>query len=423
MIPETIAKYLSCRAVRGPWKLSGIHQGTFNGAVVIPALAESATLFSTLRSLAQNPPELLERFLVLVVVNNREDALQPDKADNRKTLDLLSAGDSSFEPLRLIWVDAASPGRELPAKKGGVGLARKIGFDLALPVLDFSGSDPILVALDADTLVQPDYLSALADHFRSTTAGGAVLAFQHQEGESPQQQEAIQRYELFLRSYVLGLARAGSPYAFHTVGSAMACTATAYAAMGGMNTRLAAEDFYFLQHLKKTSGISSVAGTLVHPSARSSHRVPFGTGRSISRMLAGEEKAVLFHSQECFSILEGWLSLVTNRLDASGQDIRHQAEEISRGLGEYLDQAGFVDAWEKLRHNSRNQAALLTAFHSWFDGLRTMKLIHHLSDTTFLRKSPEESLPSLLEWAGLEPVACPDAQLVILRSLQAPGTS
>ena len=36
----------------------------------------------------------------------------------------------------------------------------------------------------------------------------------------------------------------------------MACTAPAYAGMGGMNTRMAAEDFYFLQHLKKTSGIA-----------------------------------------------------------------------------------------------------------------------------------------------------------------------
>lgn len=421
MIPIAITKYLSCRAVSGPWQLSDSQQGSFAGAVVIPALAESATLFATLRSLAQNRPELTARFLVVVVVNNRQDACRADKTDNHKTLDLLAAGDPALGALRLCWVDAASPGRELPPKKGGVGLARKIGFDLALPLLDFSGSTPILVALDADTLVQPDYLSALVDHFRSTTAGGAVLDFRHQQGNSPQQQEAIHRYELFLRSYVLGLATAGSPYAFHTVGSAMACTATAYVGAGGMNTRVAAEDFYFLQHLKKTSGISSVTGTLVHPSARSSHRVPFGTGRSISRLLDGEKRAVLFHSHECFTILASWLALVTNRLDADGPEIRQQAAEISPGLGEYLDQAGFVDAWEKLRDNSRNQPALLTAFHSWFDGLRTMKLIHHLSDSIFSRKSAEESMPSLLAWAGLESLVDPDAQLALLRSRQAPG--
>ncbi len=421
MIPKEVTRYISSRAVNGPWKLCGRYQGTFDGAVIIPALAESDKLFDTLLSLAKNPPELLSRFLVLVVVNNREDTPQPDKADNRKTLELLSGEDPSFETLRLAWVDAASPGLELSEKKGGVGLARKIGFDLALPLLDFSGPPPLLVALDADTLVQPDYLSALANHFRSTTAGGAVLAFRHQEGNTPQERKAIRCYELFLRSYVLGLSKAGSPYAFHTIGSAMACTAAAYAGMGGMNTRMAAEDFYFLQHLKKTFGIASVAGTLVHPSARASHRVPFGTGRSISRLLAGEERAVLFYRPECFAILGNWLELVVNHLDTCGQDIMHLAERVSSELGKYLDQAGFVNAWEKLRKNSRNQAALLRAFHSWFDGLRTLKLIHHLSDTILLRKTAEEALPPLLEWAGLEQVEDPDSQLALLRTLQASG--
>ncbi len=421
MIPKEILKYLSSRAVNGPWKIRGRHQGTFAGAVVIPALAESNNLSATLRSLAQNPPELVSRFLVLVVVNNREDTPQSDKDDNSSTLELLAKEDPSLTALHLGWVDAASPGNELPAKKGGVGLARKIGFDLALPLLDFRGPAPLLVALDADTLVEPDYLSALTGHFRSTSAGGAVLNFRHQEGATNQERQAIRRYELFLRVYVLGLSRAGSPYAFHTIGSAMACTAEAYAGMGGMNTRLAAEDFYFLQHLKKTSGIASVAGTHVLPSARASHRVPFGTGRSVSRQLAGEESAVLFYQPECFAILGNWLELVATHLDASGQDIVHQAERISLELKNYLDQAGFGDAWEKLRKNSRDQAALLGAFHSWFDGLRTLKLIHHLSDTRYERKKPEEALLPFLLWAGLEQLDDPDAQLSLLRTLQSTG--
>jgi hypothetical protein len=54
-----------------------------------------------------------------------------------------------------------------------------------------------------------------------------VIPFCHQQGDTPEEDQAIRRYELFLRAYVLGLARAGSPCAFHTVGSAMACTAEA----------------------------------------------------------------------------------------------------------------------------------------------------------------------------------------------------
>jgi hypothetical protein len=422
MTPKVITKYLATRACRGSWEIHGRHQGFFAGAVVIPALAESANLFVTLRSLAKNPPELLSQFLILVVVNNRVDTHEPDKTDNRNTLELLAKEDPTLAALRLGWVDAASPGRELPAKKGGVGLARKLGFDLALPLLDFSGPSPLLVALDADTLVQPDYLPALVNHFRDTSAGGAVLAFRHQKGTTSQEQKAIRCYELFLRSYVLGLDRAGSPYAFHTIGSAMACTATAYAGMGGMNTRLAAEDFYFLQHLKKTYGISHVTGTLVMPSARASHRVPFGTGRSISRLLAGEESAVLFYQPDCFTILGNWLKLVANNLESSGQAIVHQAKQISTEMGNYLEQADFVESWEKLQKNSRDQTALLNAFHSWFDGLRTLKFIHHLSDTLFVRKPPEEALPQLLEWAGLGEIFDPDEQLSLLRAIQSTGS-
>jgi hypothetical protein len=386
--------------------------------VVIPALAESAHLFDTLRSLAENPSEILSHFLVLVVVNNRQDAPAADKADNRTTLQRLATGDPSLNPLRLAWVDAASEGFELPADKGGVGLARKIGFDLALLHLDFTSSDPILVALDGDTLVQPDYLPALVRHFRSSRAGGAVIPFRHQPGRTLEESEAIRRYELFLRSYVLGLSVAGSPYAFHTVGSAMACTASAYAAIGGMNTRVAAEDFYFLQQLKKTAGIAGVEGTVVLPSARSSHRVPFGTGRSVSRLLAGEESAVLFYRPECFAILKQWLSLVEASLDAQGSAIRDCADGISPHLGEYLDGARFVEAWEKLRKNSRDRMALLAAFHAWFDGLRTLKLVHHLSDGPLPRGASHDLLPPLLAEAGLEALHDPDTQLALLRRVQ-----
>jgi hypothetical protein len=112
---------------------------------VIPALAESATLFATLSSLAANPPEMCERFLVLVVVNQGVDAPAADKADNLVTLKLLAAGDDPrLSRLRLAWVDAASPGLEMPVKGGGVGLARRIGLDLALSRLDPLNNDPLL---------------------------------------------------------------------------------------------------------------------------------------------------------------------------------------------------------------------------------------------------------------------------------------
>jgi hypothetical protein len=229
---------------------------------------------------------------------------------------------------------------------------------------------------------------------------------------------AIRRYELFLRVYVLGLCQAGSPYAFHTVGSAMACLAESYARMGGMNIRTAGEDFYFLQHLAKTGGIAQVKGTVVYPSARASHRVPFGTGRSMSRLLGKEEGAVLFYQRDCYQTLKEWLVLIAQNLPSVGEEIRARSEKISSHLGDYLDSIGFVSVWDKLRKNFPDPSNRMTGFHGWFDGLKTMKLIHHLSAGSLPRSEPENVVPGVLEWAGLEPVQGTDRQLTLLREIQ-----
>jgi Glycosyl transferase family group 2 len=414
----SIGSYLNSRAVSGPWRIEGCTEGRFGGAVVIPALAESATLFATLSSLADNPPELCERFLILVVVNQRADAPPADKSDNQATLKLLAAGDPQLSRLKLAWVDVASPGLEMPISCGGVGLARRIGLDLALSRLDGLNGDPILVCLDADTLVRPDYLPALVRHFEQSRCGAAVIPFCHRRGATAESDRIIMRYELFLRSYVLGLALAGSPYAFHSVGSAMACRATAYVKIGGMNSRSAGEDFYFLQQLARTVGVEPLTGTVVRPSPRASHRVPFGTGRSVSRMLANGEREQLFYHPECFRVLGAWLTLIAEQPDTDGCSMREQAGGISSCLGEFLDLNRYEEIWGKLRRNNPGQKALLKAFHGWFDGLKTMKLIHHLSAGPFPRCEPEGALAELFEWGGLAPVSGIEGRLEALRNLQ-----
>jgi hypothetical protein len=418
MLNVLVERYLRSRAMEGPWGISGCDREGFAGAVVIPALAECNSLFETLASLTANPAEYLERFLVLVVVNNRKDASPADKEDNLRTLSRLVASVQEFSPLNLAWVDAASRGLEMPAKGGGVGLARKIGLDLSLSRLDFTNNVPILVCLDADTLVEPTYLPAIVAHFQKTDCGGVVIPFLHRPGANDEEQEAIDRYELFLRSYVLGLSLAGSPYAFHTVGSAMACSATAYTRMGGMNRREAAEDFYFLQHLHRTAGVEQVAGTTVYPSPRPSHRVPFGTGRSVARSLNGDRKAIMFYQPRCFAILGQWLGSVSATPCADAASLMAQAGSSEPLLAEYLELAGFPEAWERLKRNNQSPETMLKSFHCWFDALKTMKLIHHLSAARYPRSGPEESVPPLLQISGLQKADDVPGQLALLRTLQ-----
>jgi hypothetical protein len=413
LLPDAVQRYLDKSAFKGPWALEGTKRGGFAGAVVIPSLAEGDSLFATLQSLAANPRLLTAGFLVVIVVNHGEHASAADRLQSSIDLTRLAALAERSE-LCLTWVDAASPGAEVPTKQAGVGFARKLGMDLALPLLNWK-ENPLLVCLDADTLVEANYLQSIASHFRQSALGAATLPFRHQPGNDSAQQAAIDRYELFLRSYVYGLRLAGSPYAFNTVGSAMACRASAYVRCGGMNCRKAGEDFYFLQKLAKTDGVALLSGTTVFPEPRISSRVPFGTGRSMSRMLDGDAQAVLFYPAKAFQVLDDWLRTVEQKLSVDAETLLTYAERISPVLADYLEQANWRTVWPRLQSTHRTRSRRLQAFHVWFDGFKTMRMIHLLCDAGLCRGEPEEVLPEYFLWEGRD---CPKEQAGMLEALR-----
>ena len=391
---KQLEKYLRTRAVQGPWRLDGVERSNYRAAVVIPALAESAALPETIAALAKNPPELLKETLVVIVVNNRSSASAEHKADNHQTLKWLQS--HPCPQLHLAWIDASSSGREFPFKDG-VGLARKAGFDLAMEFLDWLRK-PLLISLDADTRVDADYLPAIFAYFQDSCCGGAIISFKHQSGQTPQQEKAIREYELYLRSYLFGLQIAGSPYAYHAIGSAFACRADSYIAAGGMNRRSAAEDFYFLQQLAKVAGVEMLRGTVVRPSPRFSDRVPFGTGRAVQAY--AEEGKQLFHfvPATAFQLLKVWLELVSQNLSTPAESILHKTQEISPLLNQFLKELDFPRVWKSLQTNHSQDGQRIRAFHHWFDALRTRQLLTRVEPDRVVSK--EALMNDLLCWGG-----------------------
>jgi len=388
--------------------LAGIRQ-----VVVIPALAEEDRLFSTLASLGRNDPQERAQTLVICVVNNRaEPHARPDQvADNQRTLghlDALVAGrPAATDPrvdsdaLRLAYVDASSPGREI-ARKMGVGEARRIGLDHGLAVLTANSEDRgLLFCLDADSIVEDDYLREVRDHFDAAGPWSAVVGYAHSMPTDPSRRAAIVRYEIFLRYHELGLRSAGSPYAYPTIGSTIVARCDAYVAGGGMNRRQAGEDFYFLQQLAKTGGVSRVDTTTVHPSARSSDRVPFGTGASISRHLSGEVDGSTTYHPGSYRILGDWLNLLRGGLGDRASDLLRGADDISPRLGEFLRLNHFEDIWPRLQRNAPHHKELNNQCHRWFDGFKTLKLIHYLRDHQLSLTPLSESAFEILERSGL----------------------
>ncbi len=409
---KQLKKYLKTRAIISPWQIEGTIRTDLSGAIIIPALAERENLPATLDSLCLNPAEYINRTLVVIVVNNRTDISPDQLADNQATIDWLRL--KSYPQLNLTWIDASSSGLELPAKDG-VGLARKIGFDASLQLLDWNAG-PLLISLDADTLVDRNYLETIFGHFGRSKSGAAVIPFRHQSIIVSEQEAAIRHYELYLRSYLFGLQMAGSPYAYHSIGSAFACRADAYVKAGGMNRRCGGEDFYFLQQLTKTSGTEVVNGTVVHPSPRFSSRVPFGTGKAVQVQI--EEGVVLFHfvPVEGFKIVKEWFELIGCQLNHSADQIGLQALNISPLLYGFLTELNFDHVWKKLQKNHSSREQRLAAFYDWFDALRTRQLLTRIENES--DSSPEQIVAELLNWGGYPGVETEADQLKLLEKLQ-----
>jgi hypothetical protein len=296
---------------------------------------------------------------------------------------------------------------ETPEKGGGVGLARKLGLDRALSLIDYrSPARKLLFNLDADTWVEPCYLSAVRHFFEDQNVHAAVVSFSHRPEADPVLAAAICCYEIFLIYYVLGLRFAGSPYAFHSIGSTMVCTPESYAAVRGMNRREAAEDFYFLNKIVKLCPVARIHTTTVYPSARPSRRVPFGTGQRMIRFLEGKQNEYLLYDPDVFLILKRWLETMAGGGRQETQSILTVAARIHPLLGSFLELNRFQEVWPLIQRNHREPDALAKQFHVWFDGFKTLKLIHYLTEKDFPQKDMFSVLKDMFDRMNLHsPVA------------------
>jgi len=346
---------------------------TYRRAIVIPACAELNFLPATLASMEENPEKLLNETLTIVIVNNSKESQDEKKSQNSQMLEEFRKGN---HPDNFFWIDMASPGKEIDAK-GGVGTARKAGMDTALNYLEKS-NDSLIFSLDADTLVEENYIASGIDYFRDNPSSpAAVFSFIHQKHEDDATDRAITLYESFIRDYTERLKAAGSPYAYHVLGSAIVCRANSYIRCGGMRERNGGEDFYFLQALRKLGEIGEITSSTVHPSARPSDRVPFGTGPKV-REIAKEGK-LEFYNPAIFEILHSFLKHINDlTLEEMLDTERLVPSSMPEEIREFLTENGFKHAWENIIKNTPHEKRrLIDAFNWWFDAFRTLKFVHY----------------------------------------------
>lgn len=386
MINRAVTKYLRAHAEPECAALEEFPLISPQHVLIIPAFRET--------------PEFAERItakstsgvLVIVVINQPEGQEEPLNRElmnffqrypsiwQNGNLSLFSANNGD---LHWLVVDRFSSGRTIAAKQG-VGLARKLGCDLAVTLMAAGdGHASWICSTDADATLPDNYFPTL-----ESCPADAVAAVFNVEHAAPAEEEesilaATRQYERALRYYVDGLAWAGSAYAFPTIGSALAVRVQAYCECRGFPRKSAGEDFYLLNKLAKLGRVHWLADTVISVRARLSDRVPFGTGPAVKKILALAAPAEFtYYAPNTFIELRTWLSHIPH-IWGQLQNNRHPLEGLPPTLQQILCDAGINQLWAHIQRQVRDPAQCETNVQHWFDAFQTLKFIRRLQDLRY----------------------------------------
>jgi hypothetical protein len=364
--------------------LAALCQDSFDVAMVVPVCAEPAAFVDGYRAAALGAG----RLLVIAVLNGRtgvDDSVHELNAECIRNLSsqfsLRALGNGGWlghdARMSVLVVDRFTTHRRLPPRQG-VGLARKIGADIALELIATGRvRGPFFAMTDADTRLPEDYFSRIAQ--LKPECAAAMFPFWHESSGKGDVDRATALYEIRLRYLQRGLHWAHSPYAFHAVGSTMVVHALSYAQVRGVPLRQAAEDFYLLSKLSKVRPLLRLRGAPVQIRSRLSDRVPFGTGAETGKLARGDELE-LYHP-DCFAAVRDVMKTIRDVSQFPGllgeELLTHMRPSVKR----FLESQGALRAWQTFSVQAPTPRARLRHLHEWLGGFRTLKLIHHVRDS------------------------------------------
>lgn len=360
-----------------------------NIAICIPIYNEYPTFLRTLTSVTRSALFAQKNVDVICCVNNKTDSPVEVKENNcRLLVELHRLQQSEFlkrnqdNYVKIIILDFSTTENQFQ-KQQGVGFARKVAMDYAL-----CGGAKLIACLDADTIVDSNYISCLAKMIDKNIQA-ATLSFSHQINENKNIQDAINEYEEYLIKHSQKLKEVGTPFYNIALGSLIVCSSLMYAQCGGMKNRESGEDFYFIQEMIKViinNNSKSICEplitlpTCVHPSARISDRVIFGTGKSIDLIINNEKKFTVFPNEDYFEIKR--FIDIANELIENNKSflLSEKAKEQNIQFYPFLLKDGFFESWNKILLNIKKQDKQKVAFHILFDGLKIIRVMHYLQN-------------------------------------------
>jgi hypothetical protein len=310
-----------------------------------------------------------------------------------------------------LWIDLHQDGKfryylinlpELPRKHAGVGLARKIGMDEAVRRFDsIDNPGGIIVSFDADSVCDRNYLLEIERHFKGfPKTNGCSVYFEHPiEGTDYPEEiyKGIVQYELHLRYLVNGLRFCSFPYSYHTVGSSFVVSAEAYVKQGGMNTRQAGEDFYFLHKVIPLGHFYEINTTRVIPSPRQSDRVPFGTGAALNKFIGSGCGEMLTYNFCLFENLKKLFSSTDEFFKAPDNTVKSIVNKMDIALKDFMEKNGYVAEIDEINRNSPNINTFRKRYFNWFNAFRIVKYLNYASELYFPKIPISSAIDSLFQ--------------------------
>ncbi len=350
--------------------------------VVIPCYNEPdivETLYSLMACAA--PPSQTG---VFVIINSEIQSPPNIVVQNRQTYEQLvrfaaknNTPHLSFYPFLF---------EDLPRKHAGVGLARKIGMDLAIShFLKTSCPDGVIISLDADCTLSENFLLHIHHLFdKERDVAVSVHGFWHRvEPPNRALENAVRQYERYLRYFSEMLRFIDFPYPYHTIGSAFAVSADAYVRVGGMGRQQGGEDFYFLQKVFALGKVRELDEITVYPLARFSERVPFGTGRALSKILQHPQEQLMAYTPESFLVLKAFFDNKDAFFKQPRTVVATMLETLHPVLIHFLKEIKATEAIDDCNNNCASTATFNKRFFHHFDAFKIIKFLNYAHQNAF----------------------------------------
>ena len=370
----------------------------YKHVVVVPVCAEKEGLDDFLAQIKtlKNAKDVL---LILVLnehIGQSENVFQ----DNQQTLKRLQKYNQrpqqygQSESYFWLWLlNFTGAKKRFQSVKGGVGLARRIGCDLALKCIEQKWvATQWIHNLDADVKLPRNYFNVCFNHVKAVAY---LYPYQHLLNHvNPLANIALADYEGFLNYLLRGLNYALSAFAYSALGSLICVHAHAYAQVRGMPKLNAGEDFHFLNKLRKLGHIATFEAKFkVFIHCRTSTQTPFGTAHSTLQYMHNRQARYVYHPH-CFRLLKSW-NIALSRM-AEEKSIRPVQECVDALplLQAGLSQVAWYERLSTIIKQLNQTQQIRHAQRCYFDALFEIKLIRCLNN-----HFPQLLLQSALELA------------------------